>query len=73
MKQEVDKLDNLTNIEFASKMILGALSQQTEMNPLDYIYHALNLLIEPLEHEGAEFALLQEYIHNTWESRANAG
>jgi hypothetical protein len=28
----------LTNIEYASKVLLGALLRQKEMNPVDYIY-----------------------------------
>lgn len=52
-------------------MLLGALSQQKEMNPLDYIYHGLNMMIEPLDHKSDEFGLLKEYVYNTWGTRDN--
>jgi cation transport regulator ChaC len=33
----------LSNIEFASKVLLGALLKQKEMNPIDYVYNAMNI------------------------------
>lgn len=46
-------------------MLLGALYKQNEMNPVDYVHNALNLLIEPLDKEGAEFEVINTYIKNT--------
>lgn len=46
-------------------MLLGALLKQEEMNPVDYVFQALNLLIEPLDKEGGEFEVMKRYIDNT--------
>lgn len=35
------------------------------MNPIDYVYNALNLLIEPLDQEGPEYEVIRKYIDNT--------
>lgn len=58
-------LENLNNIEYASKVLLGALLRQKEMNPIDYVYHAMNLLIDPLEIESPEYEVIRTYIDNT--------
>ena len=60
-----DLIDNLTNIEFASKILLGALLRQNEMNPIDYVHQALNLKIEHLDAEGPEYEVIRKYIDNT--------
>lgn len=39
------KLDYLTNIEFSSRLLLGALYRQKQVNPVDYVYDALRTKI----------------------------
>lgn len=58
-------LEGLTNIEYASKMLLAALYKQQDQNPVDYVFDALNLMIEPLEKESGEFEVIHKYIENT--------
>jgi hypothetical protein len=58
-------LETLTNIEYASKVLLGALLRQKEMNPVDYIYQAMNLMIDPLDSESPEYEVIRTYIDNT--------
>jgi hypothetical protein len=65
VKQQFDMLEQLTNIEFASKILLGALLRQKEMNPIDYVYNAMNLQIEALETESPEYEVIRTYIDNT--------
>jgi len=65
VKQQYDLLETLNNIEYASKVLLGALLKQKEMNPIDYVYHAMNLMIEPLEVESPEYEVIRTYIDNT--------
>lgn len=65
IKEQYDMIDGLTNIEYASKMLLAALLKQNEMNPIDYVYHALNLIIEPLQNESPEYEVIRKYIDNT--------
>jgi hypothetical protein len=35
------------------------------MNPIDYVYQALNLMIEPLDEENGEYEVVRKYIDNT--------
>jgi Poly(ADP-ribose) polymerase catalytic domain/Poly(ADP-ribose) polymerase, regulatory domain len=65
IKQQFDLLESLTNIEFASKVLLGALLRQKEMNPIDYVYHAMNIMIEALDKESPEYEVIRTYIDNT--------
>jgi len=48
LKQKVDMLNELGNIEMASKMLLGALQCANQINPIDYCLKALNIKIEPI-------------------------
>lgn len=41
------------------------------MNPLDYIFNALNVVLEPLDSDGGEYEILIKYILNTWEGKPN--
>lgn len=72
LKQKVDLLNDLGNIETASKMLLGAIQCAPKLNPVDYCLKALNILIEPLPYTGDEFKLLKKYVHNTWPSRSHS-
>lgn len=63
----------MTNIEYASKVLLGALLRQKEMNPIDYVYHAMNLMIDPLETESPEYEVIRTYIDNTRNVDMNRG
>lgn len=65
IKTQYDLLETLNNIEYASKIMLGALFRQQEMNPIDYVYHAMNLMIDPLEVESPEYEVIRTYIDNT--------
>lgn len=35
------------------------------MNPVDYVFDALNFFIEPLSKESPEFEVINTYISNT--------
>lgn len=58
------RMDFLINIEFSSRLLLGALYQQMKVNPVDYVYDCLQTNICILE-DGAEFKLIKQYIENT--------
>lgn len=62
IKQNLDKLLLLRNIELASKVILGALHQQTIINPYDYIYTCLDTNIKCLENNDEEAKLIIKYL-----------
>jgi len=61
-------LDNLFEIELASKILLGARYRLRDMSPLEYIYKAINMQITTLDKKSNEFLALKEYIENTAES-----
>jgi Poly(ADP-ribose) polymerase, regulatory domain len=65
LKQQFDALASLADIEHASKVLLGALFRQSEMHPIDYIYHALNLPIQYLDPTTPEYEVIQKYVKNT--------
>mmetsp|Transcript_40067 Transcript_40067/g.38592 ORF Transcript_40067/g.38592 Transcript_40067/m.38592 type:complete len:276 (+) Transcript_40067:1981-2808(+) len=65
IQEQYETLQQLTNIEFASKILLGAKQRQYEMNPIDYVHQALNLMIEPLDKAGGEYEVINKYIQNT--------
>ena len=54
----------LENIAFAAKMLLGAQLKQGEVNPIDYIYDALQIKLDYLE-QGDEFDLIKRYVDQT--------
>jgi hypothetical protein len=35
------------------------------MNPVDYVHHALNLMIDPLDKTNPEYELIKKYVDNT--------
>jgi len=64
-------LDNLFEIELASKILLGARYRLKEMSPLDYIFKSINMHITPLDKKSNEFITLKKYIDNTAETHVN--
>jgi hypothetical protein len=46
-------------------MLLGAVFKHKEMNPVDYIYHALNIIIESVDDHSPEYDVINTYITNT--------
>lgn len=48
IQKEFANLDGLVNVEFTSRILLGALHRQLEVNPLQYIYNTLAVKITPL-------------------------
>jgi ankyrin repeat protein/predicted DNA-binding WGR domain protein len=68
-EQEVNNmmnlLNSLMNIEHASKMMLGALYNQTTINPLDYTYKALRTQLKVLPSSSPEYDMIEEYIHKS--------
>lgn len=60
-----DDLSHLSNIEHASKLLLGALYRQLEVNPVDYIFQALAAKVEFVSESFPEYDTLHQYIKNT--------
>lgn len=79
-------IQNLIQIEMASKILLGALywaapinmdmvedafSLKARMNPLEYCLRASGMDFEVLNTEDPEYRLLREYVNNTYYEGAN--
>ena len=65
IKTEIQIIDNLTYVEKAVNILLGANNQLKTMNPLDYIYYSLQTFFETLDKGSPEFETLKHYISNT--------
>ena len=65
IKTEINIIDNLTYVEKAVNILLGANNKLQTMNPLDYIYYSLQTYFETLNKDSPEFETLKHYITNT--------
>lgn len=59
------KLDQLVNIEYTSRMLLAALQRQYEMHPMEYIYNSMGVKIELMQEGDPECDLIRAYCLNT--------
>lgn len=65
LSQQYTKLELLTEVEFSSRVLLGALFRQMQVNPVDYVHDALQTQITPMIKGDAEFELIAAFISNT--------
>ena len=65
VKNEIQIIDNLTYIEKAVNILLGANNKLNEINPLDYIYYSLQTYFNCIEKDSPEFNTIEKYINNT--------
>ena len=65
VKNEIQIIDNLTYVEKAVNILLGANNQINSINPLDYIYNSLQTYFELLIKDSPEFMTIEKYINNT--------
>jgi len=65
IKEKMDLLDSLHDYELASKILYGAHFRAEEINPLDYIYKALDIRLHPIQHNSGEFRTIESYIRNS--------
>lgn len=59
------KADLLVNIEYSSRILLGALYRQKQINPVDYIYESMNSFVQTLQPDTAEYNVIRHYIEET--------
>uniref|UniRef100_T1IYM8 Poly [ADP-ribose] polymerase n=1 Tax=Strigamia maritima TaxID=126957 RepID=T1IYM8_STRMM len=64
-----DQVDNLAELEVCSQLLLGAQFRTTEMNPLDYIYRAINCKLSLMSEAEMESQYILQYINNTTEEK----
>ena len=65
VKNEIQIIDNLTYIEKAVNILLGANNKINEINPLDYIYYSLQTYFNLIQKDTPEFNTIEKYINNT--------
>ena len=65
VKNEIQIIDNLTYVEKAVNILLGANNRINAINPLDYIYNSLQTYFELLIKDSPEFMTIEKYIKNT--------
>ena len=65
VKNEIQIIDNLTYVEKAVNILLGANNKLNEINPLDYIYYSLQTYFDLIEKQTPEYNTLEKYINNT--------
>ncbi|PSN54639.1 Poly [ADP-ribose] polymerase [Blattella germanica] len=65
IKQKLDMLESLMEIEIAYNMLKTKSEGDDEMHPIDVHYKKLNTSIEVLDKKSVEFDLLQKYVQNT--------
>ena len=65
VKNEIQIIDNLTYVEKAVNILLGANNKINSINPLDYIYNSLQTYFELLKNDSPEFMTIEKYINNT--------
>ena len=68
LKVQYDSLSQLGDIEWASRILLGALYRQTEVHPVDYLLQAMGIKIEYILPASEEHKVLEQYVKNTGES-----
>ena len=71
LKTVYDMLDQLSNIEFSSRLLLGALYRQYQYNPINYIYENMGVRIQALSKGDPECDLVRAYAMNTYDSQNN--
>ena len=65
VKSEIQIIDNLTYVEKAVNILLGANNKLNSINPLDYIYYSLQTYFELLKNNSPEYNTIKKYINNT--------
>lgn len=66
VKKLREKADQLVNIEFSARVLLGALYRQLQVNPVDYMYDCLQTQVQALNPETPEYNLISKYVENTY-------
>eukprot|EP00347_Sterkiella_histriomuscorum_P020277 403338418 len=59
------KFEELSKLEKISKIFLGASNTLNSINPIDYIYKALNVNIDMIKKQSDEYQLVSTYLKNT--------
>ncbi|KAK3092730.1 hypothetical protein FSP39_006660 [Pinctada imbricata] len=70
LKSKMRILHDLLDVECASQILLGAQAKISSVNPLDYVYQAMQCRIQPLTEDSVEAQYILKYIYGSCESFA---
>jgi len=65
VKNALDMLYNISTLEVAAKVILGAKYRLSTINPYEYVIRAMDISMEVLTNESLEHAILVDYFNFT--------
>ena len=65
VQSEILMLDNLSYVERAVNILLGAQSQSKKINPIDYVYNSLQTKFNLIKNNTSEYETIEKYIHNS--------
>lgn len=65
VRRHSDLLSTLMNVEFSSRLLLGALYRQYQVNPIEYIYDCMAAKIINMDKKDPEMQLIRNYCQNT--------
>ena len=65
-----EKINLLKNVERVSRLLLGALYRQMQINPIQYIYEHLGTKIKAMDELDPEMKLIQKLVCNTSQARS---
>ncbi|XP_067678954.1 poly [ADP-ribose] polymerase tankyrase-like isoform X2 [Haliotis asinina] len=65
LKKQILLVSNLLDYEVASKMLLGAMYREKEVNPLDYVYQSVGCKLQLLSEDAVESQYILRYINNS--------
>lgn len=65
LREKQRLVHDLSHIEFANELLLGAQHRSGDISPVDYVYHSLGTQLEQLEPSEYETQLILQYINNS--------
>ncbi|XP_071119721.1 poly [ADP-ribose] polymerase tankyrase-like isoform X1 [Haliotis cracherodii] len=65
LKKQIRLVSNLLDYEVASRMLLGAMYREKEVNPLDYVYQSVGCRLQLLSEDVVESQYILRYINNS--------
>ena len=65
IETEMSRVTHMLNLETTERLLLAAQYRKNEMNPLDYIYRALDCHLEPMNTDDSMTQTILQYMYNS--------
>ena len=69
LNKYLNVISSLKNVERVSRLLLGALYRQMQINPIQYIYEHMGTKIVAMDEQDPELKLIQKLVVNTSQNR----